>query len=144
VIVHVVTRESEQEVVELATQPLSGGQGRYGIFAPRVATTKRIYKVMGVFTTAEEAQRTVAALLKENAQCRVNIQIASLDQLPAAALPPPPIHCADCGVEIYTGTYCGPCLKAVFQGIRDADPLGGAPEAGFEGKPAGSQALAQA
>lgn len=145
-IVHTVISVGERnQVVRDATTPLNGGGGRLSIFAPRSMAMVTEIEAIGAYTSPEDAQRAAAAHLQVNPKDRVKIKVVTVDALPAAALPPPPQICVDCGIAVTSGhNRCIPCLKAFYQACRDADPFGGAAEAGLEGVPANFRALEKA
>ena len=136
-IVHTVIAVGERNMVRrTAITPLAtggAGVGRMGIFAAKVAELTTVVEAVGAYTSLDHAHLAAAAHLKDHPGERVQIKVVVLDRLPAAALPPPPRACLDCGAALAGSAHdrCSGCLKAHYQACRDADPLGGAPEAGW-------------
>ena len=136
-IVHTVIAVGERNLVKRsAITPLATGGtgvGRLGIFDRQVAELVTEIEAVGAYTTATDAQRAAAAHLAAQPKDRIKIKVVTVDALPAAARPPAPAVCVDCGTGIAGSRHdrCTACLKAFYQACRDADPLGGGPEVGW-------------
>jgi hypothetical protein len=102
------------------TQPLTGGP--MSIFSGKTTVTRTDIECVGVFANQSEAMLASSRWAEHNPGGRIKVKVATLDQMPAALVPPPPPECIDCGIRISTGIRCPEHERAWFKALREADP----------------------